>query len=235
MKTFCALLAVSALGGSIALADPYWISYEGDDLPETEGWERTVYAGGDQRSIQDGTLVLDGRASIDIADFYRMPISDPDPGELFVAEWRVWVGDIPGYPDPGIAVTSSGHGALVLAYQEDRIYSLLEGVYIYFTPDIFHDYLLTSSDMLSYDLYIDGTFTYAGVFVGPFPQSWTAWGDTTQGASSLSYWDYVRFGVVPEPSAGLLLGSAALAMTGLRGRERLELLFPIGAHGPTQS
>ena len=198
---------------------PYWIDWEGDDWPENQGWERTVYGGGDQRWFEDGSLVLDGRASIDISDFYRRAApSDPLPGEEFRVEWRLWVGDIPGFPDPAITVEAQEHGVVFLEYQETRIYSLFEGVYIDFAPRAFHDYVLRSEDMLSYSLYVDGAPAYNGVFVGSFPHSRLNWGDCTQGASSLSKWDYVRFGIVPEPSAGLLFGSAGLAVLVFRTR-----------------
>ena len=48
-------------------------------------------------------------------------------------------------------------------------------------------------------------------FGGPWGSSGVTWGAATEGASSVSTWDYVRFGVVPEPAAGLLLGLAGLA------------------------
>jgi len=34
------LAAVSYATAGIATAEPYWITYEGNDLPENEGWNR---------------------------------------------------------------------------------------------------------------------------------------------------------------------------------------------------
>jgi hypothetical protein len=202
-----------------ALADQYWVTYEGNDFPENEGWERYAYAGGAERYLQEGCLVLDGRASIDISDFYRQPLpADPGPGEVFLAQWRMRVDEVSGFFDPGVAVGSYGHGAVVLCYQQNRIYSLLEGVFIDFAPGVFHEYSLVSVDMLSYALYIDGALGRTGLFVGPMSQSQVDWGDYTQGASSLSDWDFFRFGVVPEPTTGLLFALGGLGAMLLRTR-----------------
>ena len=51
--------ALSCAAASPALAEQYWIAYEGDDFPENEGWTRTISAGGAERWIEDGALVLD--------------------------------------------------------------------------------------------------------------------------------------------------------------------------------
>lgn len=215
-----AVLATLALGATVTVASQWWVAYEGNDFPENEGWERHLYGGGADRYFQDGSLVLDGRASTSIADFYRQPLtSDPGEGEVFQAEWSVYVADLTGFADPGVAIGSHGHGSVVLVYQENRIYSLLEGVYVNFTPGLAHDYLLTSSDMFTtYSLFVDGVLAHVGVFIGPMGQSQADWGDYGQGASSLSLWDYFRFGVVPEPATGLAVGSAGLAVLFRRTR-----------------
>jgi hypothetical protein len=199
-----------ALAALPALGDQYWVTYEGNDFPENEGWERSAYAGGAQRSIENGSLVLDGRASLDIADFYsRILPAAPGPGEVFVAQWRMRVEDEVGYMDPGMLVSFQPQGAVALCYNNSAIYSILEGAWVAgFAPALFHDYSLTTSDMSSYLLYVDGQAAYAGHFIGPWNESALMWGDATQGASSLSTWDYVRFGSVPEPSVLLLFGPA---------------------------
>ena len=68
-------------------------------------------------------------------------------------------------------------------------------------PGVFHDYRVTSTDLRSYDLYIDGTFVHEGSFDhGPGTPSYVAFGDFVQGAGSRHEWDYFRFGaIVPEP------------------------------------
>lgn len=165
--------------------------------------------------------MLDGRASIEIADLYNIehPL-EPGPGELFRLEWRLRVDGVLGHDDPTVSIGSYGHGVLQLGYSESSIYSWYEGVWVGFTPGVFHDYLLTSADMLSYRLYIDGQLARTGAFVGPWYESAVMWGDGVLGASSLSAWDYARFGVVPEPTAVLLVGCAGLAVIRTISRQR---------------
>ncbi len=215
---WCKVVLLLLLGPLVARAD-YWISYEANDWPENEGWDRWVYGGGAQRSLVDGTLVLDGRASIDIADVYRMDIpAPPGTGQIFTAQWRLRVSDVAGYSDPVLIVSFSPTGAVVLRYSEEAVYSTLEGAWIAdFQPGAFHEYLLVTTDVVTYSLYVDGALAHSGNFVGPWSESVVEWGDGVLGASSLSEWDYVRFGV-PEPATGLLLGSAVLAANTLRTR-----------------
>jgi hypothetical protein len=213
------LAAFVPILGADAFADQYWVAYEGNDFPESEGRERHVYGGGAERYLQNGVLVLDGRASIAIADFYHQSLpSDPGPGETFQASWSLLVSDVTGYADPAVLVGSHGHGSVLLRYSEDRVYSALEGFHIEFAPGVVHQYLLTSTTMLSYNFYIDGTLACAGSFLGPMGASQVEWGDATQGASSLSQWDFFRFGIVPEPARGLTAG--AIGLVCMRGRPR---------------
>jgi hypothetical protein len=212
-------MAVPIIGATGASADQYWVAYEGNDFPENEGWDRWAYGGGAQRSLADGTLVLDGRASIDIAEVYRMDIpAPPGAGEVFTAQWCLRVSDLTGYSDPGVRVSFGPQGAVSLTYAENGVYSSLEGAWIAeFEPGVFHDYLLMTSDASTYSMYIDCELVHTGHFAAPWNESVVQWGDTVLGASSLSEWDYVRFGV-PEPATGLLLGSAPLAANMLRTR-----------------
>jgi len=205
-------MAALALAMSPAAADQFWVTYEGNDFPENEGWERHVYGGGAERYLQDGSLVLDGRATTAISDFYRgyMPV-EPTPGDGLCVEWEVAISDVTGAFDPGVLVFVAGRGNVFLVYRNDRLYSLLESTWVEFTPGLPHAYQLASTDLVNYSLYIDGTLSAMGQFIGVAEASFVSWGDETQGASSLSSWDYVRFGSVPEPSGALLFGLAGLA------------------------
>ncbi len=235
MRRMWPILMVLAFWATPVARAGYWVAYEGNDFPENEGWDRHAYGGGAQRYLQDSVLILDGRASPDISDFYRWNLpSDPGPGEYFMAQWRMRVDEVTGFAGPDVTVGSYGHGSVILWYQYDRIYSLFEGVYIDFTPGVFHEYTLISSSMLDYSLYVDGALAYSGVFVGPMSESRVVWGDYTQGASSLSDWDWFRFGVVPEPSALVLFGSAGGAALLTRTRRRRscnEVVRSGAAHG----
>jgi hypothetical protein len=65
IRTFM-LAAVLALGASLAAAEPYWVSWEGDDWPENQGWTRVwgnwdgLYEGpGAYRTLDSGILTFD--------------------------------------------------------------------------------------------------------------------------------------------------------------------------------
>ena len=229
--------------GSVARGALFWRCWEGNKYPEQEGWYRTVRGGGAERTLANGMLTLDGMASGSIVDEYHWeaPLV-PAPGQYFRVDWRMRVDQVAGIADPLLAITAGGRGEVFLLYQEAAIYSMYEYVWINFAPGVFHKYSLTSGDLLTYDLRIDGQLVYSGHFVGPSPTSGVGWGDGAEAASSLSVWDYVRFGVVsgcvpawaghvcrgsndvrfgnvPEPTAGLLLGSAGLAAMTRRNRQ----------------
>ena len=215
------LAGLTLVAVSTAAAEPYWISYEGNDFPENEGWERTfcdqdgiVGQGGAIRSLEDGALVLDSRESTMIVDFYerRQPV-DPGSGEVFVMEWRLRVDDVSAREDPGIAIFSDDSYGLAFELSTSYIASIFESdVVISFEPGVFHSFAIRSADMRSYELTIDEALVYGGAFTEVFMSSRMNWGDGVQGAASLATWDYVRFGAIPEPSSGLVLVAMATTL-----------------------
>lgn len=211
------ILSFLPLAAIAVRADEYWIAYEADDFPENQGWTRRIFGGGANRFLDQGNLVIDSLASPQIADFYEMerPGSiDPDPGELFVLQWRLRVDRVTRLEDPGVALFSDESWAVGLSFGEDHVVSGFElGVSIPIAPGVFHDYELRSADMRTYGFDIDGQLARAGSFVHVVTSSLVGWGDGTQGSASLSTWDYFRFGVVPEPGSALLL---ALGLTSRR-------------------
>jgi hypothetical protein len=213
------LMIVLLVAGCVSVvgAEPFWIAWEGNDYPENQGWERYIRAGGAERSLENGTLILDSMADWHIVDeyFINRPLV-PEPAEWFRSEWRLRVDELVGYADPAVLIRSGENGAVILEYRSDAIHSLFEGVWIDFEPGLFHEFVFTSADMLTYQLYIDGLLAHTGSFVGPYPYSGVCWGDATEGGRSIASWDYVRFGIVPEPGAGLLLGFAGLAFMSRR-------------------
>jgi hypothetical protein len=195
------------LPAGAARASPYWIAYEGNDFPENEGWLRWTAGGGGHRSIEDGWFVLDTRASISIYDYYEIRLNgtlDPGPGETFVMQWRLLVEDDAGR-DVCIVLYSDDKWGVGFHFGRDRLWSTFEvNVNHGFEPGVAHDYELRSTDMRQYDLYLDSQLALKGSFWLSLVPSRVAWGDGTQGAASLSRWDHVRFGVVPEPTAGIV-------------------------------
>lgn len=198
------VLVTVLLAAGAARASPYWVAYEGNDLPENEGWERVTGAGGGQRSIEDGWFVLDTRASISIVDWYEKRLNgalDPGPGETFVMQWRLLIDELQGNHDPTISVRSDENWIVGLAFSADRVVSFFEYPLGYtFEPGIPHTYELRSEDMRTYCLYVDDVPALEGSFKLKAEGSRVAWGDGVQGSASLTKWDYVRFGTVPEPA-----------------------------------
>ena len=205
------LTLAAALVAPAASAEQYWIAYEGNDFPEEVGWERNwgdwegQYHGGAYRSLEGGVLTIDSLHDDGVFDFafIEMPGQiDPEAGELFVMEWGLKIDEVVGYWDPVVALRSDGKWAVGLEFDESTVTSAFEdGVWAAFSPGVFHDYRLTSSDMLTYQLHVDGQLTLEGSFWLSASESYVAWGDGVQGAASLTHWDYFRFGVVPQPQA----------------------------------
>jgi hypothetical protein len=206
-----------------APANLYWIAYEGNDFPENEGWMRIGFGSGTaQRSIEDGVFILDTRSTNDLSDFYRISRQmNPDAGELFVAQWRLRVVENAGNvntADAGISIAPDFPGSLGLRYFVDRVTSLLEDWSYPIDPLEFHSYRLESTDMIDYRLSIDAEFVLTGQWdLISTNQGFLSFGDAVRGARSLTEWEYVRFGVVPEPSTLSLL-SFLLLIGALRWR-----------------
>ena len=108
MTRWMLCFVVAALGGlaSMAGAAEYWITYEGNALPEDEGWNRywgdadgEYHGDGAIRTVQDGILTMDTLHDPWIYDYAQLFLPgqiDPDPGELFVMEWRLKIDQVDG-------------------------------------------------------------------------------------------------------------------------------------------
>jgi len=207
--------AVAAVGVivSTAGAEQFWIAYEGNDFPENEGWTRLTGAGGANRWIEDGALVIDSLHDVHIYDVALMEHwMDPDPGELFVAEWRLLVEAGSDYRDPGVAIARSfSPGFVEFLFGPETAWNALDNICFDIEPGVFHTYRFESADMVGFDFFIDNQLVQEGTFQDAASnQSFIDFGDLLDGRASLSRWDYVRFGVVPEPSSALLLGLSLL-------------------------
>jgi len=231
------LLAV-ALGLAVAwtapgvLAAPYWVSYEGNDFPENEGWNH-YYGDGNWptehtalRSIEGGCLVINDLYDPRIFDgAQRMLRAEqvlPQPGETFVAEWRAWV-------DPRSAAVDSGVG-IVRGTVPDYIRFFLGPagmqlevpggpVTVPYEPGVFHSFRAVATDGAALVLELDGNPVWSGAFngeLGPGLDTQIYFGNLVSGASSLVRWDYVRFGIVPEP----LVFPTLLLLSGYLRRNR---------------
>lgn len=221
---FAAVVALSAP----ANATPYNIAYEANTagvFPEDVGWERLPTGGGAVRSLAGGVLTLDGLASIDITDQYKLDRQEqlnPGAGEFFFAEWRMRLHPDSDSSDVGIVIaTDNFERAFSATYDVASFFSSRDSQQVFLDTTLFHTYRLESLDMNDYSMFIDDELAYEGFFAqGSTQSSLVRFGDRFIGGASASEWDYFRFGVnvVPEPSSLLLFVLASLPL--LRGRRR---------------
>ncbi len=200
-----------------AVASPYWVAYEGDGLPESQGWARHYgnelgpEVGGAERSVDDGILTVDSLRHPWIYDFAERTLpADPQVGETFVAEWRLSVDPRSDTGDVGVTIAPHDSPAhLSIRYGPTGLILRPGNVVIDIAPGTFHQFRVESQDMQSYRLHIDDMLRYTGVFeTYTLLQSFVNFGDCVQGYRSCSQWDYFRYGVIPEPSTFLLLLAA---------------------------
>jgi hypothetical protein len=208
------VLGFVSLCASMAPASQFYLRYDADEtFPEQEGWTRYTYGPGHliERGVTDGIFWLDTRASHLISDTYRVtdPAIEPGTEELLRVTWRMrtvetdtsyyfsdvllsvandW-GFAKFYLAPGFV---SAQGADV--GMPEHIYPVEVG--------LMHTYRFVTTDMVSYQLYVDDQFAFEEVFTWNYPVSgpYVAFGDGDQGNTSLSEWDYVAVAVIPEPA-----------------------------------
>jgi hypothetical protein len=218
------MFLVAALGvlAAPAGAEPFWITYEGNDFPENEGWERITYNGEANRWIEDGALVIDSLHDPHVEDLAKMERwMDPEAGELFVAEWRLLVEAASTGYDAGVAIARSFlPGFVSFGFGPDQAWNGLDNLFFDIEPEVFHTYRFESYDMVQFDFFIDDELLQEGNFHAPSSnQSYINFGDKTDGWASLSRWDYLRYGVVPEPP-GSLMSLTGLCLTIRRAHTR---------------
>jgi hypothetical protein len=145
----------------------------------------------------------------------------PDPGELFVLQWRIRVDQVSAYYDPYVGVFSDEKWAAAFMLSTSAIYSAFEpGVSAPFEAGTAHTFELASWDMQTYVLSIDGAPAIYGNSWLSLTPSKTIWGDGGYNEASLARWDYLRFGVVPEPSNIVVCTSIGASLVLFRTRAR---------------
>ncbi len=207
MSRISGLIATLLLTAATAAAEPYWIEWTGDTFPETEGWTRFSSDPPAERWLEDGKLFIDSRADWFITEEYWYPrpgMMTLEEGETFVYRWRVKVDEVIVELDPGAGLRTDDQREVVFALGEDRIISFYEpDKYASFAPGEWHEFLFESSDMQTYSLYMDSELAWEGTFFDSlFSGAGVSWGDTWS-HRSLSEWDHVEFGILPEPVPAL--------------------------------
>lgn len=225
LRNLAAVWLYVLAAASPAMALPFWIAWEGDDWPENQGWTRDHGPGstGDVRTLQNGVLTLDGLANAGPEyDYVYMEPSNGihlAPGETFVAEWRVRVVGVEGYPwDAGVVfISDDGWGAAFDFSTAGVAGGYEHNWYVPFVPGVWHSFRLLSGDFETYTLMMDGGVVREGVWNYVLPGPWASWGDGAIPPSSTSDWDYLRFGVTPEVgSLAMTVFCGALGMCGSR-------------------
>lgn len=206
-----------ALGSVPALGAPFWIAWEGDDWPEAVGYTRSwgnwqgLHQGGANRTLEDGVLTYDSLYDPGVWDSYYMEdfgLPELGSGEILVMEWKLKVDHAYSGGDPGVGLSSEDGWNLGYVFAEDHIRSLSEDyLQIPFAPYVWHEYRIVSSNLRTYELFIDGVLAHEGILEHVFPGSHAGFGDAGQNwhTGSLHQWDYFRFGIVPEPRASVLI------------------------------
>jgi hypothetical protein len=219
VAVFTLLVAVASAG-----AEQFWIEYDPSSglYPEEAGWDRYVSpSGGVQRWFQDGSLVLFGTFVMDRYDYYRMDVPIAlAPGECFEMQWRMSVDAVSAGIGPVIQFSDSSGVGMTLYYTESGLVTD-DGWATAVEPDVLHDYLLSSTDLGTYTLRIDGEDVHSGPLISGGLGSYMEWGHNWFSSDSNSRWADFGFGVVPEPSAGVaLLGAALVVGASIRPRAR---------------
>lgn len=214
MRLLMFTLVIACGLASEARADQYWIAYEANDFPENEDWQRHTYGGGAERWLEDGVLVVDTTADLDISEAYiHSDVRRPGPGDVFLAEWRLLVDESVGFHATDVIMSRPAPpGDLTITHSTDEVRILSDGTTFDIAPGVFHSYRIESEDMDLYRLSVDGVSVYEGYFQTPsILDPFFAFGEAWHRSASLSRWDYVRFGIVPEPTSWML----AVSMTSL--------------------
>ena len=208
MKHLTIFTAVTLLLSPVALGLPYEFSYfpivdDGaggtiEQFPEEQGWERNT-TGNVDRSIDQPTEAMTLSADEIVSlDFYVKddlgPIN-PAVGELLYVEWSMWVEaeSHPGDNAVGIALDDFA-GIVAIDIQVDRVLDVEGGDSFVIAPGVFHTFFLLTSDLLTYDIFVDGAYAFSDLFKFPTGfASYMTWGDGS-GTSSTSHWQFVRYG-----------------------------------------
>jgi hypothetical protein len=221
------------LGTSSAHADVFFLCYDAQNetFPEQQGWSRYWGDPEDEliRSVDNGVFRLDTRGSYSIFDLYQV-ISTAfilDSGEELQVTWRMETVETDEWShlsDVALAIVNQSHAYAqffiapgyvsedeLLGGEPEHLYEIQAGV-----P---HTYLLRTTDMWAYDLYVDGAFAFQG---GLHDYAWrevprVSFGDTFTGRTSLSEWEYVEVEVVPEAASGVLTLASWIVLV-VRGR-----------------
>lgn len=211
------------------------VTYDGDVFPEAAGWERITFLDCD-RTLQDGWFcqscgLAGSPGPIGETDYYQRSLSPFTGNQVFFIEWRVGT-NIPSalFEESGVGTVLSAFGRSGTNYHftmtdtRARLIrdNLLPITYVDFDSAVPHTYRLELYADERYEWYVDAQLVDCGLPEGAFPanDSKLIWGARHNVYENDSCWDYISYGLVPEPAAGLLLLIGAAFLAGARRRRR---------------
>jgi hypothetical protein len=194
------LISALVLAAGAAQASPFWVTWD-QGWPDQQGWTEgwSIPA---QKWLDGSLLYIDSTANGGYDGYYQEPATlMPGAGETFQMCWRIRVDESTPTSDPGVRAEDEDHYTVDFSMDTQSIHSNYESdKWATFAPGVFHDFLVESTDMRAYRLYIDGALALEGNFSESlFPGPYVDWGDMSSGRS-LADWDSVQYGIVPEPS-----------------------------------
>jgi hypothetical protein len=200
------LISALVVAAGAAQASPFWVTWD-QGWPDQQGWTEGWSDIPADKWLDGSLLYIDSTANGGADGYYQIPATLMlGTGEAFEMSWRTRVDESWPISDPGIIVRGDDHYSVAFCMATDRIDSNYEpGKWAPFEPGVFHDFLLESTDMRHYNLFIDNTLSMQGTFFESlFPGPAVEWGDLSSGFS-LTAWDTVEYGIVPEPSTSMFM------------------------------
>ncbi len=202
------------------------IVYEGNALPESDGWERlgTFDA---ERSLEDGWF-YHGVSTPGQLDAYQRSLGEFGGAAEFFVEWRVETDADPSLLDSNFTPVVLALGGTSFAHYH---VTLTDGRAVLnrsnFVPSVYVSVEVGEPHVYRIELFgdqffrwlIDGTVVDSGVPVAAYPTAGSeiAWGVRDFDPGHTARWDYIRYGAIPEPATGvLLLAGAFLLRRGTR-------------------
>lgn len=206
---FIALGGLTSLSPTAAAAQ--CVMYEADELPLDVGWSQnpTLFPG--QRWTEGGWLFQ----YVEVAsqdpwgperDYYRRSIAEFANSPSFFMAWRVETDGVrEGMPAGAPAIiTASGsmgiHYHFTITRDQARLIDPYLNVILFdIQAELSHDYRLEVRDK-AWKVFIDGQLVNSGTATKSYPtaDSVIAFGAQAYIDPSLTRWDYIRYGVIPD-------------------------------------
>ncbi len=203
-------------------------AYEGEQWPEETGWTRAAFC-------DPPRALIDGWFQQEVApcpgdplpggqqESFRRTLAQYTEVDSFFLEWRVQTSgprsEIIGVA-PASMVAAGNFGTnyhVTIARDQVRLIrdNLLPIVYAVIASDVPHTYRIELHGAETYTWYIDGGIVDTGVPEGSFPVNDSgviSFRANCWFEPSITRWDYIRYGVIPEDASGDYNGDGAVTL-----------------------